>query len=120
MMNYQEENQLSQLHQNEPPAPPASPASPASPVSPVPLIFNVSIAPLAPPLAPVIYRSVANERIYDDVITLPQVPNLTDLPVIYRSVANERIYDDISNNFSHQNDILNLSQEMTYMGIEPH
>ena len=117
MMNYQEENQLSQLHQNEPPAPPASPASPASPVSPVPLIFNVSTAPLAPP---VLYRSVANERIYDDVITLPQVPNLTDLPVIYRSIANERIYDDISNNFSHQDDILNLSQEMTYMGIEHH
>ena len=40
-------------------------------------------------------------------------------PVLYRSVANERIYDDVSNNFSHQDDILDLSQEMTYMGIEP-
>ena len=62
-MNHQKENQTSQLPQN-----------------------NL----LTPP---VLYRSVANERIYDDV-TLPQVQNTTVLPVIYRSNANERIYDD--------------------------
>jgi hypothetical protein len=80
---------------------------------------------------PVLYRSTANERIYDDDVILPQVQNLTDLPVLYRSIANERIYDDnvtlhqlvqeadVSNNLSHRDDILDLSQEMTYMGIEP-
>ena len=63
-MNHQKENQTSQLPQN-----------------------NL----LTPP---VLYRSIANERIYDDDVTLPQVQNSTDLPVIYRSIANERIYDD--------------------------
>ena len=63
-MNHQKENQTSQLPQN-----------------------NL----LTPP---VLYRSIANERIYDDDVTLPQVQNTTDLPVIYRSIANERIYDD--------------------------
>ena len=65
-MNHQKENQTSQLPQN-----------------------NL----LTPP---VLYRSIANERINDDV-TLPQVQNTTVppvLPVIYRSNANERIYDD--------------------------
>ena len=66
-MNYQTENQTSQLPQN-----------------------NL----LTPP---VLYRSIANERIYDDDVTLPQVQNSTDLPVIYRSIANERIYDDNDN-----------------------
>jgi hypothetical protein len=106
MMNYQEKNQTSQLHQNEPPAPPA---------------------PLMPP---VLYRSIANELIYDDIILL-QVQQLTGLPEIYRAIANKRIYDDdvtlhqlvqeadVSNNLLHRDDILELSQEMTYMGIEP-
>jgi len=107
MMNYKEENQTSQQYQDVPSRPPT---------------------PLTPP---VLYRSIANDRIYDDDVTLPQVQNLTDLPVIYRSITNERIYNDdvilnqlvqkadVSNNLSHHNNILDLSQEMTYMGIEP-
>ena len=135
MMNYQEENQTSQQYQDRPSRPPT------------------------PLTLPVLYRSIANERIYDDDVTLPQVQNPTELPVIYRSTTNERIYDDdidilsqvqyltglpelyrtianeridddiilhqlvkeadVSNNLSHHNDILDLSQEMTYMGIEP-
>ena len=47
-MNHQKENQTSQLPQN-----------------------NL----LTPP---VLYRSIANERIYDDDVTLPQVQNSTD------------------------------------------
>ena len=66
-MNHQKENQTSQLPQN-----------------------NL----LTPP---VLYRSIANERIYDDDVTLPQVQNTTVLPVIYHSIANERIYDDNDN-----------------------
>ena len=62
-MNHQKENQTSQLPQN-----------------------NL----LSPPI---LYRSIANERIYDDV-TLQQVQNPTVLPVIYRSIANERFHDD--------------------------
>jgi hypothetical protein len=68
-MNYQKENQTSQLHQDGPPAPP------------------VLLMP------PVLYRSIANDRIYDDDVILSQVKNLT---VLYRSTANERIYDDVT------------------------
>lgn len=135
MMNYKEENQTSQQHQDVPSRPPT---------------------PLTPP---VLYRSIANEHIYDDDVTLQQVQNSTELPVIYRSTTNERIYDDdivilsqvqyltglpelyrtianepiyddvilhqlvqeadVSNNLLYHNDILDLSQEMTYMSIEP-
>ena len=100
-MNYQKENQTSQLPQN-----------------------NL----LTPP---VLYRSIANECIYDDDVTLQQVQNSTDLPVLVRSSANERIYDNDDDilsqlvqqdglwcNSSPLDDTVELSQEMTYMSIE--
>ena len=89
------------------------------------------------PTPHVLVRSFANERIYDDnndilllYQPLHQVQHSTGLPVLVQSLANERIYndDDILSqlvqqnglwcNSSHQDDILELSQEMTYMGIE--
>ena len=135
MMNYKEENQTSQQYQDVPSRPP-------TPLTP-PVLYrsiandriyddDVTLPQVQNPTdLPVLYRSIANERIYDDDVTLPQVQNLTDLPVIYRSITNERIYNDdvilnqlvqkadVSNNLSHHNNILDLSQEMTYMGIEP-
>jgi len=131
MMNYQEKNQTSYLHQDEPPAPPAPLMSPVLYRSIANELIYDDTLPQVQNLTdlPVIYRSTANERIYDDDIILSQVQHLTGLPEIYRAIANERIYDDdvtpigteadVSNNLSHRDDILDLSQEMTYMGIEP-
>ena len=91
-MNHQKENQTSQLPQNNLLTPPVLYRSIANE-----RIYDddVTLPQVQNPTdLPVLYRSIANERIYDDDVTLPQVQNTTDLPVIYRSIANERIYDD--------------------------
>jgi hypothetical protein len=134
-MNYQKENQTSQLDQDQdrPPAPPLLLMPPVLYRSIAnELIYDDTLQQVQNLTdLPVIYRSTANERIYDDDVILSQVQDLTGLPQIYRTIANERIYDDdltlhqlvqeddVSNNLSHRYDILDLSQEMTYMGIEP-
>ena len=91
-MNHQKENQTSQLPQNNLLTPPVLYRSIANE-----RIYDDDVT--LPQVQnstdlPVLYRSITNERIYDDDVTLPQVQNSTDLPVIYRSIANERIYDD--------------------------
>ena len=128
-MNYQKENQTSQLPQNNLLTPPVLYRSIANE-----RIYDDDVT--LPQVQnstdlPVIYRSIANERIYDDNVTLQQVQNSTDLPVLVRSSANERIYDNDDDilsqlvqqdglwcNSSPLDDTVELSQEMTYMSIE--